>query len=441
VPSLRHVLLLALLPACHRPQVPVQPRTDDSETPTVVGDSGETGDTQPEWVPGWDTAAPTGLCQVELVCGQAIPSEPKIPCALTVRDEDDRVWYQGWAGVETRGRSTANYDKAQYAVELWDDQQQEVDSELLGMGADSDWVLNGAIIDRALLRNHLGFALYQAFSGERYAPQSAYCGLTLDGDPRGIYFLTERPKRSEHRIDLDREATTAGQAFVTKLDQSGGAVDNSSVGYGTWTLISPRQDAASADAIAQVSSTISAWQAALLGPQVGDPELGVLAHIDLDAAVDFVLLQELMKNNDAFYLSVYLWRRQDGLLQLSPWDLDLTLGQPTYNDNTNPESWIAYRPPWVANLAQSPAFRTRLAERWVELRGGVLADDSLIARVEGYRAIMGDAVYDNFEVWPIAEIDFGGYLPPRSNYDDEYNYVLAWLPRRTAWMDANIAAW
>ena len=129
------------------------------------------------------------------------------------------------------------------------------------------------------------------------------------------------------------------------------------------------------------------------------------------------------------------------MLQLTPWDLDLTLGQPTYNDNTNPESWIAYRPAWVANLAESAAFRERLVERWAELRAGVLADQALIARVEGYRAIMGETVYENFEVWPIQEIDFGGYLPPRSSYDEEYASVLEWIPRRTAWMDANIAAW
>jgi hypothetical protein len=436
--SLRHLLSMCLLQACERPGVAIQPLPDDSEAPPVVSDSGET---EPEDVPGWDTSPPTGLCELELVCGQQIPAEPKIPCAFSVYGDDGRRWYQGTAGVETRGRSTGSYDKAQYAVELWGDEQVEVERDLLSMGPESDWVLNGAIVDRALLRNHLGFALYRAFSAERYAPESAYCSLTLDGDWRGIYFLTERPKRSQHRIDLDREAAEAGQAFIVKLDESGGAVDNSSVGHGSWTLISPRQDDASPEAIAQVSATLGAWQAALLSPQVGDPELGVLAHMDIDAAVDFVILEELMKNNDAYYLSVYLWRDPDGLIQVSPWDLDLTLGQPTYNDNTNPNSWIAYRPPWVSQLAASPAFRARLVERWVQLRGGVLSDDALLARVQGYRALMGETVYDNFEVWPIEEIDFWGYLPPRESYDEEYAYVLDWIPRRTAWMDANIAAW
>jgi hypothetical protein len=437
------LLMLSLITACHRPSTVSTPSGDDTQSPP--GDSSpldsDPPSEPPEWIDGLDTAPPAGLCEVVLECGREIPQDPKIPCAMTVHDDQGRLWYQGSAGVEKRGRSTAGYDKAQYAVELWDDDGQELETDILGMGRESDWVLNGACIDRALLRNQLGFELYEAFSPDRYAAETAYCTLTLDGQWRGIYFLTERPKRAESRIDLDGEATDLGRAFVVKLDQSGGAVDNGAVGYGTWTLISPRQDAAAPAAINQVASTIGAWQAALLSPEAGDPEQGVLAHVDLDAAVDFVILEELMKNNDAFFLSVYLWKREDGLIQFSPWDLDLTLGQPTYNDNTNPQSWIAYRPAWVANLAASPTFRQRLSERWVELRGGVLADDALLSRVDGYRSIMGTVVYDNFEVWPIEQIDFGGYLPPRSSYDEEYEYVRDWIPRRTAWMDANIDAW
>jgi hypothetical protein len=439
---MRACLLLLLATACHRPTTIAPPGGDDSQAPPGDSEPPDTDTVEPpEWVEGLDTAPPTGLCEVVLDCGREIPQDPKVPCAMTVHDDQGRQWYDGWAGVEKRGRSTASYDKAQYAVELWDEAQQEVEADLLSMGRESDWVLNGACIDRALLRNQLGFELYAAFSPDRYAPETAYCSLTLDGQWRGIYFLTERPKRADTRIDLDGEATDLGQAFVVKLDQHGGAVDNSNVGYGTWTLISPRQAAAAPAAINQVASTIGAWQAALLSADVGDPDVGVLAHADLDAAVDFVILEELMKNNDAFFLSVYLWKREDGPIQFSPWDLDLTLGQPTYNDNTNPGTWIAYRPAWVANMAASPEFRARLAERWVELRGGVLADDALLARIDGYRSIMGTVVYDNFEVWPIEQIDFGGYLPVRSSYDEEYEYVRDWIPQRTAWMDANIGAW
>lgn len=60
--------------------------------------------------------------------------------------------------------------------------------------------------------------------------------------------------------------------------------------------------------------------------------------VDRGSAVDFVLLQELVRNTDAYYLSVYLWRDGEAPMRFTPWDLDLSLGQPSYNDNENPRA-------------------------------------------------------------------------------------------------------
>ncbi len=249
---MRSPLVLALLlAACSRPNAPSVPVDDDTSGPGQDSDAPDS-EGPAEQVPGWDTSPPTGLCEVVLDCGgQAIPQEPKIQCRMSVHDEDGMLWYDGFAGVEKRGRSTSGYEKAQYAVELWNEQQQEVETDILAMGRESDWVLNGACIDRALLRNQLGFQLFAAFSERRYAAETTYCTLTLDGAWRGIYFLTERPKRARSRIDLDADATGEGHAFIAKLDDSGGVVDNSSVGHGSWTLISPRQANAASGAIAR----------------------------------------------------------------------------------------------------------------------------------------------------------------------------------------------
>jgi len=436
VSGLLTALVLLSCSALNRPLPAPETDSGHPQQDSQPADSGTT-----ERLPGWDTAPPTGLCTVSLQCGQSIPSEPKIPCQLRVEDEDGYLWYEGWAGVETRGRSTGGYDKAQYAVELWDEDQQDIETDLLAMGSESDWVLNGAIVDRALLRNQLAFDLYRAFDPERYAPESAYCTLTLDGEWRGIYFLTERIKRARERIDLDGDATDAGHAFVVKLDQSGGFVDNSAVGYGTWSLVSPRQSTASAEALSNAGAWLGGWQTALVSADPSDPETGIFAWLDMDAAVDFVILEEFTKNNDAYYLSVALWRRQDEPLHPVPWDLDLTLGQPTYNNNASPEEWVLYRPAWVANWGAVPEFGERLEARWRELRQGVLAEEAVLGRIDAYRAIMGDTVYDNFEVWPIEEIQFGSYLPERESYDEEYDYVRAWILLRLAWVDAHIGDW
>ena len=164
-------------------------------------------------------------------------------------------------------------------------------------------------------------------------------------------------------------------------------------------------------------------------------------HLDVDAWIDLVILQEFMKNNDAFYLSLFLWRDASGRMSLTPWDLDLTLGQPSYNDNENPESWILYRPELVSTLEGLPDLDARLEARWQELRAGGLERDAVHARLDAFQAIMGDHLDENWEIWDIQEVDFYGYLYPVSSYEEEDARVRAFVDARLVWMDDNIGRW
>jgi len=391
------ILLLACTPA----SLPI-PTTDSVvELPE---------DTALEQIPGIGE----GLCRIELDCGQEIPDEPKVECALRVESSEGHALFEGEAGVEVRGRSSSGFPKKQFAVELRD-AGEAIEVDLFGMGAESDWVLNGAWIDRALVRNKYGYDLYQALNADHYGPESRTCTLRLEGRDQGVYFLVERVKRDAARIDI------AEDGWVVKLDDVPGVQSNEAVGYGHWAAI---HDGGSAGA------DLAAWQASVLN----DPS-GIFEHLDRDSAMDFVLLQEFMKNNDAYYLSVHLWRDAEGPIHFTPWDLDLTFGQPTYNDNVPPEGWILYRPTWVAAMD----FDGELADRWFELREGPLSDEAALARYEAQYTLLGDAAEANFEVWDWDEIDFlGGYLPVVEDYEAEADKIRAWIPARLAWIDENI---
>ena len=408
----------------------VDPQNPENDSPA---DSWDLSDSWPEVsteeVPGVDF---DGVCQLRMDCAETIPDEPKITCELEVANAEGLVFYSGPAGVETRGRSSSAFPKQQFSVELRSEAGVEQDVDLLGMGAESDWVLNGAWIDRALLRNHLAYGLFQGFGGpERYAPESRTCWMELNGQPWGIYFLVERIKRAEPRIDLQPT-----DSFVMKLNDSGGIQSNEPVGHGTWKVVYPKDPDSARTA--ELQAWVQGWQQAILN----DPDQ-MWAYLDQDSAIDFVILQELMKNNDAYYLSVHLWKDAGGLAHFTPWDLDLTLGQPTYNNNVSPEEWVLYRPAWVAQMAASEGFSEALAARWFELRQGSLSEDALLERIEAQWALMGDElVAQNFEVWPWEEIDFlGGYLPVVEDYATEQDNIRAWVPARLAWMDENIDSW
>lgn len=433
--------MLFFLLACSPTQT-VVPSSDtavhDTAQPSQHGDTAQQdGDDTVEQVPGVEGQVP-GMCTMTLVCDGPIVDEPKVGCDFTVVSDSGQVQYSGRAGVDLRGRSSSVFPKPQYAAELWaDGDQQDVSANLMGMGQESDWILNGAHIDRVLFRNRFAYDSFQLASADNYGPQSAACTLTLGDQWVGIYVLTERIKRDDDRVDIPSD--DSGESFVIKLDDEDGIADNAA-GYGRWQMVYPRSETLSATAQERIYQFLTDWQNALM---TGSGDLST--YIDMDSAIDFVLVQEMTRNNDAYYLSVHLSRAPGEPMRFIPWDSDLSLGQPSYNDNENPAGWVAYRPTFIAALATHPGFHDRLVSRWRELREGVWSDHALNSRMDGYRAEMGDVVYDNFEVWPIDEITFGwngeNYLYSIDSYDAEHARVREWTEQRLIWMDENIETW
>jgi hypothetical protein len=448
------------VPVGSRPEDSAEdPGPEDSTARTDTGDATDSVDSvdsvegvdtgearPPDEVPGVEEPRPVPLCRIELACADAIRDEPKVRCDLTVRDGYGRLEYEGYAGVELRGRSSVSFVKPQYAVELWDASSTPVAANLLGMGAEEDWVFNGIYVDRSLFRNKLTYDLFQAFAEvgdpplpahERYAAESAFCELSLNGAWRGIYLLQERIKDDDDRLPLTADGS--GGSFLLKTDDSGGGLMSAPEFYGEWFMEYPPPATATAAQRAGVQAWMRGWQAALLSADPGSESAGVPVWLDLDSAVDFVILQEFAKNCDAYSLSVTVWKDVGGKLHFVPWDLDLSFGYPYYDCGA--EGWLRYSTA-ITTLAALPAFEARLVSRWWELRATVLSEESVLARIDGYRATLGDDVDRNFEVWPIDEIQFcwGGrcWLCPISSYDEEYARFREWVLERLAWMDAHI---
>jgi len=201
---------------------------------------------------------------------------------------------------------------------------------------------------------------------------------------------------------------------------------------------SPRSGAAPQQLI-QLLTTASAWLDGWQHAVEGTSDTDVFTLMDLDSAVDFVLLQELARGNDAYYLSMHVWKDVSGTLHFTPWDLDLSLGQPLYGDSTLTTGWIGYRPLLIQALANDARFQARLVERWGELRQGEFSAAAIEAHIQRYLATIGDRIDENFARWPIEDIQFlDNQLPPRSSFDEEMEVVRGWIDGRLTWVDAHI---
>ncbi len=314
--------------------------------------------------------------------------------------------------------------------------------DLYGMGGESDWIINGNYLDRSLLRNKLSFDVARSFEDPAsYAPELVLCEATIDGAWAGVFTLGERIKRDDDRVDLAEDPDDAGGSFIVKLDDGGGGLVTAASTYGEWFPVYPRPEELSDTAAAGIRAALQAMEDAATGPYAADPDIGALSHFDLDSAVDWVLMQELSKNNDAYFLSIYLTRDLGGPLRFVLWDHDLAWGDYPVGA-CEAQGWVGYRPALIQAFAATPGFRERLVERWLELRGGPLAAEVLLDRVATYRAVMGDDAYRNFDVWPMEEIEFSwdgiDHLCPVSSFDEGMDLLEDWIVDRLAWMDENI---
>ena len=201
----------------------------------------------------------------------------------------------------------------------------------------------------------------------------------------------------------------------------------------------PKADEATAEQLSGIGAYLDGWYGALDSEAPYAEDLGLSAYVDMDSLVDFVLLQELLRNNDAYYLSVHLWKERGGRLHFVPWDLDLSLGQPDYNDNENPEGWILYRPDWVSRMTADPDFGSVMTERWWELRQGLFSETMIESRLDRYLSSLEPGLERNFEIWPMDTIQFAeDALYEVSSHEEEMDRLRTFIRLRTAWIDEHI---
>ena len=125
--------------------------------------------------------------------------------------------------MNVRGASSKGWPKKQFKFEIWDEEDSDRDVSLLGMPADSDWILHAPYFDRSLMRNALIYNWWGQLG--YYSPRTQFVEIFLNPDPtqafsmdhyRGVYMLTEKIKRSSDRIDITRlEADDVAEPEIT----------------------------------------------------------------------------------------------------------------------------------------------------------------------------------------------------------------------------------
>ncbi len=402
--------------------------------------------------------------------GQTILDEPKITAGFKVIDHgqtnstlDPGNQFDGVAGIEIRGQSSQTFPKKSYTVEIRDRQGEDVKVGLMGMPAESDWVLYAPYSDKTMLRNALTYHLGAQLG--RWQPRFRFCEVYLNGSYIGVYQLTEKIKRDKNRVniskmdpsDISGEEVTGG--YILKVDKTTGLSSSEyfnnvpDVKYlntrvHQWTYVYPKPEEMAKEQKAWIKNYIKTVENTINGSSFANPSKGYSKYIDVPSFIDFQIMNELPNNVDAYRFSAYFHKEDDsegGKLKAGPlWDFDLGYGNVNYSpENLAVDQWDFNKIGsetrnclhWWARLMKDPDYVMAVKKRWSFLRKGVLSTDSIMNFIDDQVLFLGDAVGRNFKRWPI----LGTYIWPNSavrpSYSAEISFLKDWILGRLAWMD------
>lgn len=406
--------------------------------------------------------------------GQGIVDDPEIIAIMHIINNgpgqmnsifDDPQEYSGKVGIEFRGNSSQLFDKKSYALELKDEDGHDLSYPLFNMGADEDWILLAMTIDKTLMRMPLSFHLAEQMG--HYAPEWAFIELIVNDDYRGLYLLTERIKRDDDRLDLaklesddiDGDALTGGyilqidwldedDGFYSEYDSQGGIPLFIHIEYPRSELIVPEQ-------AEYISGYINDFERAVFSPDFLN-ELGkrYTDYIEEESFIDFMLINELAKNSDAYKLSTFMHKDRDsrgGELKAGPiWDFDQTYGNSIFCNGHDPFGWLYPQdepcnilfnmPLWWNAFLTDKHYVDSMACRWHILRQGPLSTEVIMNWIDESEHFIQQAVDRNYERWPgiIGEDIWAQAKPIPQSYAAEVQYMRDWIQERLLWMDVNM---
>lgn len=415
----------------------------------------------------------------------------------------DTPSFNGRAGLRIRGStsSQSDYPKKQFAVELWDENNADKSASILGMPAESDWVLYAPYSEKALMQNAL--AMQWANETGHYASRTRYVEVYLNqtstttaidytGDYLGVYILMEKIKVDSNRVDIaalnptDTTLPDISGGYLFKKDRKDSdefAIDTlggAEVATQKFIVAEPELADLNTQQQSYLQTFFTDLDAVMQGSNFADPVNGYAKYLDVGSWVDYYIVAEMTKNIDAYWLSTYMNMDRNGKLAMGPvWDFNLALGQAGYRNGASPAEWngptlgflngFGDQYGYYGRLFDDPNFKLKVADRWQELRKTAFSTAQIHADIDANVAILSDnngnypsenitvasgiptyglptqtsnnPVVRNFKKWNV----LGQYTPgstyedPQGRWIEDIKLLKAWMKARVEWMDTQFA--
>ena len=340
-------------------------------------------------------------------------------------DTIGEMWIKG------RGNTTWTLPKRPYTIQL------SAPSHLMGMDRGDTWALLANYHDQTLLRNDVALYMSSQMSLLDYTPDSRMVNLVVNGFYHGIYQLCELPESSlahystEHALlEFDAKAHYHDITFHTTRSPHPVNIHYPEVNEGndTWR---------------RISQWIQTAEDALYADNFTDSIQGYRKYFDVTSFVEWYLINEIAKNNDAiFYTSCFMHGPIGGKIAMGPvWDFDMAFGNYQYKNNkkviNNPEGFYIKNAPWYNRLFQDPAFVALVKKRFNEY---FAHREIIYQHIDQMSRHLSTSIALENRQWGRLCDKSSSTTKIETEYARQAEKLKAWIEQRMQWLKQNIEA-
>ena len=336
--------------------------------------------------------------------------------------------------IRGRGNSTWDMPKKSYQFKL------EEKHNLFNFPEDKKWLMLANYSDKTMLRNALAFELGY-LSKLDWTPNYHFAEVVINGKAKGLYQFTEKVETGDYnRVKIGDEG------FLLEVDQLS-RIDFDDISFWTeknllFVVKDPDLESGSSE-LEKIKSYVIQTENVLYSDEFDDPFNGYSKYIDVDSFVDWYLINEISKNNDAiFFSSVYMNYVQGGKLKMGPiWDFDIAFGNINYNNNEKIDGFYVKNAPWIERLFQDKFFVEKVKSRYNYFYNN---KNTIIDKSNYYSEQLSQARFNNENIWNV----LGKYVWPNnvtfnsswssSPFKEEQNYLNSWISDRMDWLNIEI---
>lgn len=301
--------------------------------------------------------------------------------------------------IRGRGNSTWTMPKKPYRLKF------KKKTSVFGLPAEKSWVLLANYQDPTLIMNTIAFELGLQL-GLPFTNHYNHVELFLNGSYQGSYMLTEQVQVKKNRVNVSET-----EGFLVELD----TYFDEDPKFQTNILKLPvmikspdLEDNPGLD-LSFVSQAINDLEAAMFDNSKGFPESGYRDMIDVDAFINFMLINELVRNVEVKHpKSVYMSKDKGKKIKMGPlWDFDWAFG---YEDG----SMVYFSPlskaetmlmtkndtkghRFFSRFLEDPVFRGKYKARWNEVYNDKIL--KIDAFIDALSQKLAKSYEQNFSMW------------------------------------------